>query len=41
VSLTSWGAPCISIDVSTRIDTPEAASFIDAAIACAEEGSCG
>lgn len=41
VSLTSWGARCISIDVSVRIDTPEAVSFIDAAIACVEEGSCG
>ena len=41
VSLTSWGARCISIDVSVRIDTPEAVSFIDAAIACVEEGNCG
>lgn len=41
ISLTSWGAPCISIDVSTRIDTPDAVSFIDAAIACVEEGICG
>ncbi|HSG41497.1 MAG TPA: hypothetical protein VLE27_17780, partial [Thermoanaerobaculia bacterium] len=41
VSLTSWGSRCISIDMSTRIDTPEAVTFIDAAISCVEEGSCG
>lgn len=41
ISLTSWGARCIANDVSTRIDTPEAVSFIDAAIACVEEGICG
>ena len=41
VSLTSWGSRCISIDMSTRIDTPEAVSFIEAAIACVEEGTCG
>lgn len=41
ISLTSWGARCIANDVSTRIDTPDAVSFIDAAVACAEAGSCG
>lgn len=41
ISLVSWGARCIANDVSTRIDTPEAVSFIDAAIACVEEGNCG
>lgn len=41
VSLTSWGSRCIANDMSTRIDTPDAVSFIDAAIDCVEEGSCG
>lgn len=41
VSLTSWGSRCIGNDMSTRIDTPDAVSFIEAAIACVEEGSCG
>lgn len=41
VSLTSWGSRCIGNDMSTRIDTPEAVSFIEEAIACVEEGSCG
>ena len=42
VSLVSWGTgQCIANDMSTRIDTPDAVSFIEAAIACAEGGSCG
>jgi secreted trypsin-like serine protease len=40
VSIVSWGARCIANDFSTRIDTPDTAWFIDAAIACAEGGSC-
>jgi secreted trypsin-like serine protease len=41
VSLTSWGSRCFANDLSTRIDTPEAVWFIEAAIACAEgNGSC-
>ena len=42
VSLVSWGTgQCIANDMSTRIDTPDAVWFIEAAIACAEDGSCG
>lgn len=41
VSLTSWGSRCIGNDVSVRIDTPDAVSFIEAAIDCVEAGSCG
>lgn len=41
VSLVSWGAgQCLANDMSTRIDTPDAVWFIEAAIACAETGSC-
>lgn len=42
VSLVSWGTgQCRANDMSTRIDTPDAVAFIEAAIACAEQGSCG